>query len=830
MAVTNCLGLAKDKVREELNEAIKKKLDEIGASPNDFRASVAIRELTEEALQQKKQQKRQEGLRVLALKSLIDRMNSHDDPARALMGVYAPDAKGDRQFSTIEIRADSLMAENNALLPTLTKVRPKIFRLGGGIDRTYNHDIMKAGLGQKTPNKIANQIAKEMQESISALVDQYNAAGGTIRKLDGWFLPQTWNRDKVARLTEDQFVQELMSKHPDTGEPILDFSRMKDFATGKPLSPEEVDNVLRYVYDSITTDGLNKWTDVKVGAPGSMAKRRDVARVLHFTPEGWMHINTKYGNDDTLNNFLNYRQRLIHDIAIMQLLGPNPDWAFGKAMILLEKKIGKPFSEDLHGIVTTKQQLEYLHNSALGHTAPVHSHKLQQIDQASRAGTMAVLLQGAFIPSQADWSHQALANVIQGTKMLDRISGYLKYMANNENAVEDALTDMIVADTILSNAASTSRFDNLATRGNQFFNERAVWTLEKSGLIAHTDAGRLAGINAHRRAWGRDLGKSFDELSDVRKAELTTYGITPQQWAVISATAPEVLPGYGGKAKILSFKNLRDTDPELFRRVHELILQEGKRSVISTDARAEARLDAYNEGLRDNTPWKHVKMFKRFTFAGVGSLESMLRNKNLSAGTRTKALGAYVITGISIGALVLQAKQIIQGKDPLPMLTEDGLPEYRFWIAATLYAGVLPFIGDVVLDGMFGLSDTEKFGTEVKSWWNISPVLAVGAKTGKELIADPVKELFNGDTEKAMDELVQGGINLGKLGAGLFGANHWAFKSAISNFIWEPLEEALAPEAYETKWKRRENYAEERGQGFWWTPDYIRAPELREKN
>lgn len=828
MGIYDCLLEPKESLRQELNEAIDKKLKELKVDPNEFQATAAIRELTEDMLRQKQMRKRQEGLRILAFKGLLERMDT-DDPARALMGVYSPDAGGRRQHSTIEIRSDSIQAENNGLMPTFAKLRPKIFRWSGGVYRGFNRDIMQAGLGRKTPNEVANQIAKEMREAISSLVDRFNAAGGSIHKLEGWFLPQTWNRDKVGRVTADDWVKEMMGNNPDTGLPLLDRSRMKDFATGKPLSESELEDLLRFVHESIGTDGINKWKETTKGK-SSLANRRDAARILHFTDDGWMHVQSKYGDDDTINNFLNYRNRLAHDTAIMEILGPNPDWAFEKAMIVLEKKIGTDFTQAPVGFATTKQKLEYLHNSTMGITAPVDNHKTVQLDQAARSGTMAVLLQGAIIPSQADWSHQVLANVIQKTRMADRITEYIRFMGNSENKIEDALEDLIVADTVLSAAATTSRFDNALSRSNNFFSDRAIWTLEKSGLIAHTDAGRLGAINAHRRAIGRDLGKSWDELSTERKSLFDTYGITEEDWNVIKTTAPEMLPGMGRPVEILNFRALRDADRDVFQKVHEMILQEGKRAVISTDARAEARLDAYSGGLRDSLAWKHVKMFKRFTFAGFGSIESLVKNENIPGTTKAKAIASFAVTGIMLGAMALQAKQMMMGKDPLPMLDEDGYPEYRFWIAATLYAGVLPFIGDVVLDGMFGLSDTQEVGTEAKKWYELSPTLGVIYSNAFRPIGKTVAAVFGDDPEMAVQEAGKGAIGLGKLGAGLFGANHWAFKQAINQWIWEPLERLVTPDLYDDKITRRERYNEERGQDFWWHPDDAlpdRSPTIR---
>lgn len=831
MAINDCINnsSAKGELRDELTKAIEKRLDELGDDAKDnFKVTVAIRDVTEEALAAARTKKRQQFLKVRAYADVMQRIKAQaDDPTRALESIYVVDPGGNRQFSNIEMRAKSIVAESNADLPTLAELRPKVWSMGAGVARKYNDDLRKAGLGLETDNVIAKQLAKEMKDTLERMRVLYNKAGGTLKKLEGWFLPQQWNVSKVARIGDrEAWANELLGAIPDgefKGKQIIDVNKMVDQETGKPLNRQRLREVLEYSYETITTDGLNKWKEA--GARTGFANKRDNARQLHFTPEGWMYLNQKYGNTDTVSAFLHYRDQLAHDIAIMDLLGPNPDLTFEKAMVVLEKKLGAKFNE---GLPTPRKKLEYLHEKTLGRLSDISNRKLNDLDSAARSFTMATLLQGAFIPSQSDWSHQALANVIQKTKMIDRVTEYVRFMANSKDKVEMALRDGIVADTILSQATGSGKFDDAVTRANGFFSNRAQWVLEKSGLIIHTDAGRLAAINAHRRAYARDVGKAWQNLSNARRAELKSYGISKKEWdEVITVTE---LDDNGG-APVLSFNKLRDADPNVFRKVHEMMLQEGQRAVISTDARVEARLDFHNKSFADNPMWKHVKMFKRFLFGAYGNIESVVRNKHLTRGTKAKAVGAWFLTGTFIGMLTLQAKQISQGKDPLPMVDENGVPDWRFVMTAMLYGGVLPVLGDVILENVLGVSDLWNPKSESKTIYDFSPTLGLFARLGDKIVIDPVKAIFEGDLEKTLREAGGGVLEAAKSTAGIFGANHWAIKTAMDRWLWSPLEQALDPDSFEKRKERTEKYAEGKGQEMFWPLDASvpeRAPTLRE--
>lgn len=839
MGIFDCIdnSFAKDALKKELKEAIEQRIKEMpDTMAGNFKATVALREITDAAAEQTRHRKRLEHLKIMALQDAINRMDLVDgDPARGLETLYRADLGGNRQEADVSILVDSIIGENTSLTPSLSELRPKIFSMTIGVQKKYNADIRRAGMGIKTENKIANQIAKEMQTAINSLVDMYRAAGGNLRKLDGWFLPQNWNMFKVAKVQKDNWVNETLGTIPEgfegAGKDIIDRTRMTDQLNESQLTEGELRDVVDYSYDTISTDGLNKWDEGGRARKG-FANKRDNARVLHFTPEGWLYMNKKYGDEDTVSAFLRYRDGLANDIAIMQVLGPNPDWLLDKVSAVLTKKMGSAENAS-----PKLNKLQRFHNLATGRATPIDNHRVATANDAIKSGTTSTLLGASFFPTLGDWSTSAVNNVIAKTRMADRIGAYVKLMANSKDSVERAMDDMIVIDTILSANAALSKNDGLGTRTSSVLSRATQGLLEKGLVIPSTNANRVGAMKSHMFKLGRDLGKSFDQLQPERKALFKTYGITQEMWDdVVTKTKPELVQNWWVDAKQIDFVALREADPDVFRRVHRMVIQEGRQSVLTTDLGTE---DALNRTFGNpdrgtfQALWKdQLKLYKRFSFSAARNIISVARNENTSAATKAKALGVFAVSTMFMGATAMQLRQIIQGKDLLPMTDDDGVPDWRFWTSAAIYGGFMPLIADVYLEALFGASDPlNPRGGGSRNFVDFFPTARIVRDVAEPWV-DAGAKVFEGDVEGATETVLGDGIaSAGKFVAGVIGGNHFAIKTALERYLWNPWEQFFDPDGFEDRTDRTERYLEQRGQGFFFRPGDLapeRAPEIGE--
>jgi hypothetical protein len=576
--------------------------------------------------------------------------------------------------------------------------------------------------------------------------------------------------------------------------------------------------------------------------------------VLHFTPEGWIDMNQRYGDDDTINAFLNWQEGMAKDIAIMQTLGPNPNSTFEAIKASYQHRVGHRVGHDVAG-------LEDLHSRTLGTDISTVSPLLAEADDAVRSGTTASMLGGAIVMAIGDLSFQLLNRMLTGTRMRDVLSGYVKFFQNGQLTTEDAIQQMIVVDTILSSTAAQARFLGTAAKSSSMFNrtpgslgmgrsalaraggflnQASHAVLEKTLLTPFTNAGRLASLESQLFQFGRDLGKSFDQLSSSRRAFLSTYGITPEMWnGTITRQTPDAR-SFGRKR--LNLSRLRDSDPDLFRRVHMAMLSESEQAVISSNLATERMLDHWmtfgigrkRRGTGGAVVANQLKMFKRFPAAAFLTILSGIRNPNYSVPKRSYAIGSFFLAATVLGGLALQLRTLQYGNDPLPMFDDQGNPDPRFWFTAMSYGGGVPVLGDFVLETTLGITDGYTENPRQRSLWDLSPSLSLLGSVWGEPLETVGEAVANDEWERIYNEAAPDLlVRSGKAAAGIFGGNTLYLKTALDRALWGPITEDLNPDDYYESLDARSRYVEQRDTDFYWPLDEqtpARAPDFENTN
>jgi hypothetical protein len=170
---------------------------------------------------------------------------------------------------------------------------------------------------------------------------------------------------------------------------------------------------------------------------------------------------------------------------------------------------------------------------------------------------------------------------------------------------------------------------------------------------------------------------------------------------------------------------------------------------------------------------------------------------------------ALLLTTTALGAMVFQAKQLKDGKDPVNMTTP------KFWVRAAAQGGGAGFVGDILL------GDT----TDDRGQLDSLGRLALGPTFGS--IAD-LYELTKGNVDEAMaGKDTHVGAEALRFAKGHTPiVNLWYLKAAMDHLLLHGIQENLSPGYL----RRIENKAKKDwGQEWWWqpgeaTPD--RAPDL----
>ena len=179
---------------------------------------------------------------------------------------------------------------------------------------------------------------------------------------------------------------------------------------------------------------------------------------------------------------------------------------------------------------------------------------------------------------------------------------------------------------------------------------------------------------------------------------------------------------------------------------------------------------------------------------------------------------ALMVTLMGLGAIATQAKQILQGKDPINM-DPTGNTGGRFWTKALLQGGGLSIAGDLFLT-----DPSTTFGDQAGNFAKNALGPTVGSAS--ELV---LKNLSGNIWEAAQGKDTHWEAELAAWAkSNTPGASLWWVKPMIDHGFMNSLNESMSP-GYLSKMKARA--AKDWGQSYWWAPEDTmpdRAPDLAE--
>lgn len=242
-----------------------------------------------------------------------------------------------------------------------------------------------------------------------------------------------------------------------------------------------------------------------------------------------------------------------------------------------------------------------------------------------------------------------------------------------------------------------------------------------------------------------------------------------------------------------------------------LVLEETNMAVIEPGAKERAFM--HGAGQRGTWRGELARSFWLFKSFPVAML---MRHWNRAlaqptGGGRAKYLAALIASTTILGAVSMQIKELLAGRDPrnLNPFAEHGT---RNWLKAMLQGGSLGMYGD------FLFSESTQQGQ--------SPVAsALGPAVG---LGEDVFKLTQGNVMQAMagEDTHAGAESVKFVRNNLPGGNLWYTKAIMDHMIWNQLAEFMSP-GYLSKVRRRAQ--REFGQEYFWSPEDAlpsRAPDF----
>lgn len=560
-------------------------------------------------------------------------------------------------------------------------------------DKSGVEDIVREAHAEASGNAAAREIADAWRDVAEYLRQRFNQAGGHIAKLDGWALPQAHDGVRIGAVSVDRWIADIV--------PMLDRSAMIDRATGLPMDDDVLTGMLRQTYEASVSDGWSRRTAGEAGG-AALGDTRAQQRVLHFRDAAaWLDYQSRYGVGTGYEAMVRHIERMSRDIAMMEILGPDPAATVRWMRDLLQQE-AMTRGDDAARNAAKKwdSRINNLWRELTGEAHVPENKRLAQAMTGVRNLQVAQRLGSAVISAVSDHATAALTARYNGLPIIRAADAYLRQLNPLDPADRAfAMRQGIVAAEYIGRVGADMRNHMDANFGGRLAGRTGIdgrleqfagvtrrladGVLQASGLAIHTQARRAATFMDFSGAVRHYAERSFADLPDGFRDFLERYGMAAADWQVLRDTQPMMYRGLEWLDQARLPDGLRD-------RWREAVLRETEYAVPTGDLRLRA---AISGNLRPGTvvgeTGRTMFQFKMFPVQVVMLHGGRaLRQSNLTgkAGYATAFLASTTI----MGALALQLSLIKDGKSPRAMADPD------FWWRAALKGGGLGVYGDAL--------------------------------------------------------------------------------------------------------------------------------------
>ena len=791
MKFENCISKAVELGAMSQEDAIALRTDAEVASNRLAAQGVCSKEQAElmgakEALEHRKmvetRNKYQKVLQARANKQNLESLAAHPDSmAKGLASLLVKDLKnhrGETPWSNVDNRAKAIEGTAHSLAADMLR-HLHTTHLGLRQDNQTMLDTVREAFGESTGNSKAASAAKAWLKAAEFLRERFNRAGGFIPKRENWGMSQVHDQKKVAKASKEQWINYVL--------PLLNREAMVNME-GRIMTDQELMEALSEAYTTIASGGNNKRTAGQQGGSKLANRHQDGRWMVFKDADSWIEYQQKYGEPEIFNVMTGHLRRMSSEIAMLEVLGPNPEHAFK----MLKDTINIEGEDANMGLIDAYYDVV----SGKADTIAQNRTNVAQRAAAVRHVMMSAQLGGAALSAITDPIYGRTTrkfNGIPAVKMLQRTLAQLD--PTNEKDRAFAAHIGLTMDGWAQQALAGARFAGDADPAGKA-SKLSEFVFRASGLSSWTSAQRQAfGLDF---SWhlANQVNKPLSAVDEKFQAMLRRYGIDEDDWSVIQQAKLE----RHGEASYFRAQNIYDLDvsadvaDRVVTKIQEAIHTEMDFATPTPDARVRAL-----------TTWGG---HSRGTFAGeVSRMAMMYKSFSITQFTTHMNRGglAYpVILGIklmALGAVALQMKEVSKGREPQDMTNMN------FWVAAGLQGGGLGIFGDffTTMDG------ANRYGNSL---------LATAAGPGGSLIEDVFDlgaEGYNAVIGLATGEESSFGSEfVGFMKRYTPGHTLWHSRLVFERALWDNLEE-IVDEDVQDNWRKYEKKLEtEKGQGYWW--------------
>lgn len=687
-------------------------------------------------------------------------------------------------------------------------------------------DLVRAAFGEET-NEAAKQTVQGWVQAHEYLRLRANAAGMRIAKLENWGMPTRHQAHRISEAGFDRWRKRILEND------WIDWGGMINERTGLHYGEFDREFALRSAYDNIIADGRGE----DLAPRSALHNRRGDHRFFKFkSADAWMAYQKAYGDDNSYEAMLGHIKSMSRDIAELEILGPSPTamraalraFAERRAIRLdeghgtaqrerLQPKVAElenKFGTDAEGL---DDAIDELYRKA-GIRQPFVQKAARDLDKADDLylnwrqpgrfrsmrwatffATTRNLMSGSLLGSApvsaiGDIATLRVTHLMQGvpaTRMIiPLVKGLLPFEKTRQRELL-ARTGLVVDSWIEQNSQMARFFgDGSGSAISQRVSDSA---LKLYGLNAWTENARAVQSKQTMGMLADNSRFTWPELGPVEKQHFERYGVDAERWERIRHTPLET---HSGATWLIPD---RIADPELRNIVSEMVLRETDLAVPTVSLRARTlMLGSTKAGTYTGDLLRNMALFK--SFGVTVFVENLARYASVSGGrfTRAKYLANFLVGATIMGALALQIKALIAGRDFRDMT------DARFWAASMLQGGAFGIIGD------FLWTNESRMGGGIGQ--TIAGPIAGLATDTWDLTAGNVAQVVTGDRTNLPSELVDYGLRYAP------GSHPWYGALIMERLFYEQLRKAADPRAERRRQQRLARYARKYGHDHWWRP------------
>jgi len=713
-------------------------------------------------------QKREAAIQAVRMAESWEKITSHPGGSYdGLVSLLTKDPTGKAGYQNIEYLTKFYEGKyQSQFAEAMSRFRTRA--VGFSQDEEGLRKLVRAVYGEAIDDPEISAFARDWESLTENIRTEFNSKGGSISKNERWLLPQSHDMRIIKKAGLDEWKNTIR--------PMLDRTQMTD-DLGNRLTDEQFEESLDFVFETITTGGLNKTEDFTVPRLGKKLSRKGSdKRFLFFKDaDSWLDYQAKFGSGDIFTSLTDHIQMKAGDIANLEVLGTSPETTYKALKTQVEKTSG--LSE------RQKWMSDAIFKNATGIVNQGELTTVADFMQTTKNVLVASTLGRAFLSAFSDIGFQAITARYNNIPAFKVLSKQLSLMNPSNEADRIAAVKIgLTADAWLGRATAGNRYADVFGTGKSM--KVAEGVMRASLLAPWTDAGQKAFGMEFSAMLAENFNKSIIQLDPNLRRAFDTYGITSDDWDLFRAT--RTLDHNGAR--------YADMTQEGGKKFHSMVLSETDYAVPNPDSRVRAiTTGGLSRASIEGQAWRAAMMLKSFPVT-IATTHFYRAAYQATIGQKLAYIGTLAATTTALGGIALQAKDITSGKEPREVNGD-------FFAAAFAQGGGLGIFGDFIF------SDVNRFGGGITS--TLTGPMGQALDTSVGLTLGNVQQAIKGEETNVLGESVRF--------IDRYSPDIWQ-TTLLKGALFDQIEVMADPKAQKRFRKIVRKRRKEYNQDYWWKP------------